>query len=265
MNKYQLFAKSLALEAGAIMSHYFEKGVAQREKADKTLVTTADEEINQLVIDRVAEAHPEHAVYGEEQSTTNQEAEFVWSCDPVDGTFLFAKGVPCNVFSLALTQHGQPIVGVVYDPYMKRMFSAVKGSGAFLNDQPIKVSDKSVFDYSLALDMEYWPGVDLELDNVEKHAEKKYGLDFYAIGSVTYCCMLVAWGRFDGVVFAGGKGKSVDVAAAKVIVEEAGGRVTDIDGNDQRYDGDINGCVITNGLIHENMISLIKEARQFEN
>lgn len=259
MDEYLTFAKQIALQAGDIMLRNFRNGVDQREKIDKTIATRADEEINELVIKGVASKYPDHAVFGEEASSKHTSKD-LWVCDPIDGTFLFSKGIPCSVFSLAYVEDGDPKVGVIYDPFLKRLYSAIKGGGAYLNDDQIHVSSKKL-DYRAALDVEDWPNSELNFDPMIKLGEKELGLDFYAIGSVAYTCSLVACGSFEAVVFAGKEAKSVDIAAAKIIVDEAGGKVTDAFGNEQRYDGDINGGVISNGVVHNDVISLIQRSR----
>jgi fructose-1,6-bisphosphatase/inositol monophosphatase family enzyme len=258
MNEYLEFAKTLATQAGEIMIKYFDSDVSQREKADQSIVTVADEEINQMVIDKVEIKYPNHSVFGEEISNIKG-STMVWSCDPIDGTFLFSKGIPCSVFSLALVEDGIPIVGVVYDPFLKNLYTACKAGGSFLNGNPIRVSDKHL-DYKAALDMEDWPNSKIDLTSKMKRAEAEKGLDFYSIGSVVYVSCLVARGMFEAVLFAGTNKKSVDISAVMIIVEEAGGKVTDVNGNEQKYDGDINGAVISNGVVHDELIEYINTA-----
>src|SRR3990167_5987378 len=140
---YLEFAKKLALQAGKIMLEHFQIGITTEMKGDNTPVTIADKAINSLVIKEISEAYPKHSVIGEEESSKKKGAEYVWVCDPIDGTLPYSLGMPINVFSLALVHDGQPIVAVVHDPYMKRLYWAEKGEGAFLNGKPIKVSQTS--------------------------------------------------------------------------------------------------------------------------
>lgn len=256
MEEYLKFAKAIALRAGEIMLHYFELGESGTEKADKTLVTKADLEINHFLIEEVAKRFPNHGVFGEEEDSGNKPPA-LWVCDPVDGTTQFAKGVPVAVFSLAFVENGKPSLGVVYDPFTKRMYSACKGSGAFLNDQKIKVSDRDL-NYQAMLDLEWWPEASFDLATPTYALSKDIHAYVLGVGSVIQTCMKVASGQYEAVIFAGTKKKSVDIAAAKVIVEEAGGKVSDIFGRDQRYDGDIKGAVISNGVVHEQILKYFK-------
>ena len=109
-------------------------------KKDGSPVTKTDLAINKLVIDRVKKYFPSHGVLGEEQSNYVEKADYVWVCDPVDGTIPFSRGMPTCMFSLGLTFKGKPILGVGYDPFIDRLIFAELGKGAFLNGKKIHVS-----------------------------------------------------------------------------------------------------------------------------
>jgi len=143
---YKDFAMGLAKEAGKIMRDNFKFGMKKEWKEDNTPVTKTDLVINALALERIKKAYPDHGVIAEEGSDFREGDEFVWVCDPVDGTIPFCHGVPTSVFSLALTHKGETIMGVVYDPFGDRMYIAEKGKGAFLNGTKIRVSTHSVFE-----------------------------------------------------------------------------------------------------------------------
>lgn len=256
MEEYLNFAKSVAKGAGDVMRKYFRSDASFIVKPDDTLVTIADEEINRLVIDRVGKKYPEHSVDGEEESIDNN-SEYVWVCDPIDGTALFNADIPMSVFSLALVIDGKPVVGVVYDPWQDRMYEAIKGAGAFMNSKPIKVSSKKLGSKNLA-NYDWMSGLEYDALSMVDDLVRNHNLYFISAGSATHAAILVASGKLCLSIFPGTKGKNVDIAAAKVIVEEAGGKVTDMYGNEQRYDQDIKGAIITNGLIHNQVIEIIK-------
>ena len=257
MNDKLEFAKSVAKEAGDIMLHYFNNGMASHYKGDNTIVTQADEEINQLVIDRVQEQYPEHGVWGEENSFNNDKKE-LWVCDPVDGTAMFARNIPTAVFSLAYVVDGEPLIGVVFDPFTNRLYTAVKGEGAFCNDESLHVNDYKFGDKQEVSNFDLWPEAELKLAPMLERLNKRSSY-FIGLGSVINACMQVARGAFVSATFAGTKGKNVDIAAAKVIVEEAGGKVTNILGEDQRYDRDIYGAIISNGKVHDVIVEAFKK------
>jgi myo-inositol-1(or 4)-monophosphatase len=252
------FAKQLALRAGEIMLKYFKKGMTSRLKDTVAVVTNADKEINRLVIDEVGKKYPDHSVLGEEESKDNN-SDLVWFCDPIDGTWPYTKGVPIATFSLALVNKGVPLIGVVYDPFTKRLYSASKGMGAYLNNERIGVSKLSVKDSTIAV--EWWPEAEYDIDPPMHRLSvdtKAYVLN---LGGVVNSASLVASGKFEACIFAGTKGKGVDIAAVKVIVEEAGGRVTDLFGKEQLYTSDINGAIISNGVVHAIILEYLKDLK----
>lgn len=258
MEDYLKFAKGLAYQAGDIMVKHFKIGVDYTEKNELStvsIVTLADREVNDLVIREVEKMYPNTSVFGEEKSV-DKKSEDVWVCDPVDGTVPYAKGLPVSVFSLALVRNGIPFLGVVFDPFMKRLYSAVRGGGAFMNDVPLKVSRNSL-NYQATVNIEWWPEADYDIDT------KCHGLSMNTktyvlhLGSTIHGACMVASGQYEAMIFAGTKGKNVDIAAVKVIVEEAGGKVTDLFGNEQRYDQDIKGAIVSNGIVHDDLIKYL--------
>lgn len=255
MKEYQKFAEDIARKAGEIMKEYFTVGVAYETKADNTPLTIADQKINDLVINEISKTFPQHSINGEEGNHTVEKSEYLWVCDPIDGTKPFTLGIPVAVFSLALVKDGEVIVGVVYDPFCDRMYSASKGNGCFLNDKKIEVSKRSEFKGMFAEQEIYRPGK----YNIEPLVTELYGKDirFMGLCAFIYPSALVAAGQIDFTLFP--HITAHDVAAIKIIVEEAGGKVTDMFGNEQRYDQPINGALVSNGLIHDELVVLAKE------
>ncbi len=250
------FAKSVALEAGDIMRKHFGKKPDSHLKANNTIVTVADEEINDLVIKRVTERYPAHDIDGEEASQ-RRGSKYVWACDPIDGTSSFIMGLPVSVFSLALVIDGQPEVGVIYAPFSDHLYWASRGCGAYMNSRSIHVSQHSL-DGRVEMNVDWWPSAPWDVMQVVH--DLAYEKDVYVttVGSTTHAAALVARGEFVASVFVGTKGKNVDIAAAKVIVEEAGGKVTDLFGREQRYDQDIRGAVLSNGIVHEEIVKAMR-------
>ena len=251
------FAKSVALEAGDIMRKYFGKKPDSHLKANNTIVTIADEEINQLVIKRVAERYPAHDIDGEEASQ-RRGSKYVWACDPIDGTASFIMGLPVSVFSLALVIDGQPEVGVIYAPFSDHLYWASRGHGAYMNNRPIYVNQHSLDD-RVEMNIDWWPSAPWDVMQVVHDIAYEKDVYVTTVGSTTHAAALVAHGEFVASVFTGTKGKNVDIAAAKVIVEEAGGKVTDLFGQEQRYDQDICGAVLSNGIIHEEIVKAMRK------
>ena len=254
-NEYLKFAKEMCKMAGEVMKKYFYQDSGISYKGDRTILTLADKEINHILIEKVKEKFPKHSVDGEEEKFGK--SKYVWVCDPVDGTAMYARHIPVAVFSLALVVDGVPEVGVVYDPFLDNLYSAVKGEGAYCNDKKISVNDFSLEDERSIGQFDMWPAAEYNVIPVMNELYKK--TYFVGIGSIIRASVCVASGDFTCCIFPGTKGKNCDIAAVKVIVEEAGGKVTDLFGNEQRYDEPINGAVISNGIVHEELIKSAKE------
>ena len=257
MEEYLEFAKEIAAEAGKIMLKYFKEDNGANYKFDQTIVTKADLEINSYLVEKVKEKFPTHSVDGEEEQFGK--SDYVWVCDPVDGTAMYARHIPVAVFSLALVINGESTVGVVYDPFTDSLYTAVKGQGAYKNGVQIHVNDVSLEDRRSVSNYDMWPEAHYNIyDSIKELGKKTY---FVGVGSVIRACMCVANGDFNLAIFPGTKHKNCDIAAAKVIVEEAGGIVTDIFGDEQRYDQDINGAVISNGKVHDEVIEVLRKLK----
>lgn len=254
-SEYLDFAKDIAKYAGKVMLKYFNQENGEKYKGDRTIVTLADTEINSYLINQVKEKYPNHAVDGEEEKYG--ESNYKWICDPVDGTAMYARHIPVAVFSLALLIDGVPVLGVVYDPFTDNMYSALKGNGTYKNDKKIEVSDITFDDMRSVANFDIWPAAEYNiLEPIKELGKKTY---LVAIGSVIRASMCVANGEFNAAIFPGTIHKNCDIAAVKIIVEEAGGKVTDMFGKEQRYDEDINGAIISNGIVHSEILEVIKK------
>ena len=246
-------AVEIAATASEIMLRYFDAGLSAEWKADDTPVTIADRTINDMVIDRIAARYPDHGVVGEEASRNRPEATMQWVCDPIDGTVPFLLGIPTNVFALALCEEGKPIVSVIADPYLSRTYTATHGGGSFCNDRRLSVSATAglpgaMMNVSGRSDGDPASGAaiyrDLEAAGVSQ-------MHHY---SMLYEAVQVAAGKFDAAIYA--KSHPWDAAAGALLVTEAGGRVTDLLGRNQRYDRTITGAVFSNGHVHDDLVAL---------
>lgn len=253
-------AKQLTAEAGQIMLKYFNTAASNPQlKSDKTIVTKADTEINELVIATLQKQTPTYSVWGEEQSAILEGSPYTWVCDPVDGTQPFSKAIPISTFSLALVdKSGKSVLGVVYDPFQDRLYEAVVNGGAYLNGSKITVSETPQLD-NACIDEELWINHQEKVSfDDPKDALNKQGAKVTTLCSAVITGCFVAQGSYDAMMF--GQGKPEDIAALSVIVTEAGGKVTDLFGNDQRYDANIRGAIVSNGLIHADLVELMQGA-----
>ena len=253
MKEYLEFAEEIARYAGKIMLKYFNVNNKDSYKGDKTIVTLADREINSYLIERVKERYPNHCVDGEEE--VFGKSNYVWVCDPIDGTSMYARHVPVAVFSLALVIDGKSMVGVIYDPFLDNMYTAISGRGAYCNNKLIRVNNSKLDDIRTMCHCDMCSHSDFDVLKFLSVASNS--ISFNDIGSIARASMCVASGYYSLAIFTGNKHKNCDVAAVKVIVEEAGGKVTDLYGSDQRYDGDIRGAIISNGTVHNDIIEII--------
>jgi fructose-1,6-bisphosphatase/inositol monophosphatase family enzyme len=259
------FAKALAREAGDIMRRYFRADdIGTEWKEDNTPLTVADTAVNELVIAKVKENFPDYGVIGEEDNYET-DREMVRVVDPIDGTMPYTLGIPVSTFSLGLVDRsdGHAVLGVVYDPQLDELYTAVRGGGAFLNGRPIhttaatdlKNSYLSVIGgggphHRISL---YHPGAYADLALAE-------GTKVLCLYSQVYSAAKVASGDLIGSVF--GYGSPWDSAAVSLLVEEAGGVVTDVHGQKRRYDDWADGCILSaNQTVHDRLLELVKAAQ----
>lgn len=260
MEEYLKFAKSLAEESAVIAFKYFGFETEVTMKSDFSPVTEADKLINDLVIERVNSTYPEHSILGEEKSNIKENSKYIWVCDPIDGTMPFSNGLPIFTFSLALVDqsNGQPILGIVNDPIMKNMYWAYKDGGAYRNGEKISVIKNETL-YNTYLNTE-GSGKSMGFSNLpllKLLSEQKCKV--MKLLSVVYGSIQIANGKFSGTVFYGPYAH--DVAALKIIIEEAGGKVTDLNGEERRYDQEGLGFIASNGFVHEELLECVKAGK----
>lgn len=256
MEEYLEFACSIAKYAGEEIRKNFLKIDNVGFKEDKTVVTEVDKKINHYLIEQVNKRFPGHSVIGEEEKDVHG-SNCIWVCDPVDGTGMFTDGVPVSVFSLAFVVDGEVQVGVVYDPYLDRMYTAIRGMGAYCNGERISVNKLKYGDLGYRVNYEMWNNAKFDTMSIARSMLDKVRLS--SIGSVARSCMAIASGAFSCDLFPGVEHANCDIAASSLIVEEAGGCVTDFYGNPQKYDSDINGAIITNGISHSDVLEKVKK------
>lgn len=247
-----------ALHAGAdVLKHYFE-GTFEVSSKDtiNNLVTEADKKSEEAIIQVIKDDYPEHFILSEEAGELSTASNFKWIIDPLDGTVNFANNIPICCISIGLEQDGNMIMGAVFNPFMNELFFAEKGKGAFLNNKPLRVSTKKQVESAcLVTGFPYrWATIDTDPIPVFERFIRK-GLPVRRLGSAAIDLCWVAAGRFDG--FWEYNLNPWDIAAGYLIVEEAGGRISNFKGDPYSvYDKQ---TLATNGLIHEEMIQVIHE------
>jgi myo-inositol-1(or 4)-monophosphatase len=256
--EYLEFAVDLARSAGDVLKHYMDRDKQVELKGRANLVTVADKESEALIINGIRERYPSHAILAEESGTSGPSAasKGKWIIDPLDGTTNFAHQYPFFCVSIAFEQEGQISCGAVYDPWRDEMFSAARGWGAFVNGERITVSD--VQRLGSALIMTGFPyGFRDKIQTVLAQFEA-FLIESQAVrrgGSAALDMCYVALGRVDG--FWEMDLYPWDTAAGLVILEEAGGKVTDFSGN--RFSIYGKEMVASNRSIHEEMLRVLKK------
>jgi myo-inositol-1(or 4)-monophosphatase len=250
-----------AVKAGeAELSRFFNKSfIVSNKEGINNLVTEADHASEKAILDVIYKEFPDHHILSEEAGEIIQDSNYKWIIDPIDGTVNFAHSIPLCCVSIAVEYKGEIILASVYNPIMNELFFAEKGKGATLNDKPIRVSKKqnvvnaclvTGFPYTY-LDMPNGP-----LQIFEKLIRK--GIPVRRLGSAATDLCWVAAGRFDG--FYEHKLQAWDSAGGYLIVEEAGGKVTDFNGS--KFSPYQPHILATNGDIHEEMLAVINNEKE---
>ena len=215
------------------------------------LVTQADTESEQAIFKVIKQDYPDHYILSEESGELKMDSAVKWIIDPIDGTVNFANGIPICCVSIGIEQNGKMILGAVYNPFMNEFFFAEKDSGSTLNDKKIKVSDKEDILRSCLVTGFPYSYLDVPNGPVQIFEKLlKQGIPIRRLGSAAIDLCWVAAGRFDG--FYEHNLKTWDSAAGFLIVEEAGGKITDFKGD--YYSPYQPNIVATNGKIHDDLL-----------
>jgi myo-inositol-1(or 4)-monophosphatase len=248
-------AREAALSAGEILERYFrDRGFEIDQKGKDNPVTTADFEADHEIKRLLRPPFPEYGWLSEETADNPDRLSRrrVWIVDPLDGTKEFIKGIPEFVVSIALAEDGQPILGVTYNPIRREMFWCVRGSGCYMDSQAVRVTLTPSLAHATVL---------ASRSETSRGEWKSYEgkLRVNPIGSVAYKLALVAAGRADAT-FTRTPKSEWDIASGAALIVEAGGRITDIDGSEMRFNKPsvkLKGFVASNTLLHEEIERLV--------
>jgi myo-inositol-1(or 4)-monophosphatase len=249
-------AIDLCRAAGDILNYYADRDKLVEFKGHANLVTIADKKSEELIIGGILGRYPSHSILAEESGTMQPGAAVKWIIDPLDGTTNFAHGYPFYCVSIAVEEKGEVICGAVYDPIREEMFSATRGAGAYRNGEPLRVSD--VTKLSQALLITGFPYNFREHIDTVMQQFGKFLVASQAVrrgGSAALDLCYVAAGRLDG--FWELHLQPWDTAAGRIILEEAGGRVTDFKGGP--FSIYMKQILASNGLLHDEMRAVLGE------
>jgi myo-inositol-1(or 4)-monophosphatase len=255
LDDLQAIAIRAVRESGKIQKEWLGRDKRIEFKGAINLVTEVDKRCEQRIVEIIKKAFPQHNILTEETLMPELPSPFRWIVDPLDGTTNYAHGYPCFCTSIALELEGEIVLGSVYDPLLDELFTAQQGKGAFLNNERISVSATEQLTNALICtgfpyDLRESPENNLDHFNLFFMEARAIRRD----GSAALDLCYVAAGRFDG--FWELKLYPWDVAAGKLLVEEAGGKVSDFRGGPLAIYGQ--EILATNGRIHEKMIGVLR-------
>ncbi len=255
MASYVDTAAEIAREAGAVILDYGKRRIGFELKGEFDLVTEADRASEKLIVERLLKHFPSHSIVAEEGGGQQTNSEYHWYVDPLDGTTNFAHGFPAFNVTLALEKGGELVAGVVFDPLRKEMFSAERGSGAFLNGEPIRVTRTAAIESTLVATG--FPSRKRHL-NVNVHFYYQLAMLSHGVrraGSAALDLAYVACGRLDAFWEFGLK--PWDMAAGVLLIREAGGVCTGMRGEPF----DLRGPHVLgdNGAVHGAIVELFSQ------
>lgn len=251
-------AKEAAIEAGKVIQKYsgqvHQKSIKKDDVSD--FATEADLEAEELIVSILSKAFPKHNIIAEENEKTQKGSEYTWVIDPIDGTFSFEIGMPFYSVSIGLLKNNKPLLGVIYNVALNQLYWAIDGQGAYLNGNRIHVSKRNVVSEAGAvLDVGHRQRRQAKFNLYIEPLLNKVGY-VYSLGSAVAVLALVAQGILDADV---NQAWIWDFAAGAVIVREAGGKVTDFEGNEPDWSKERLDIVASNGLIHDEILEALKK------
>lgn len=257
-DKFLIVAKEAALDAGRIIASYFgkEHQYKYKNESKSDFATQADLESQAKIVDILTKNFPSHNIIAEENARINNNSEYTWVIDPLDGTFSFSIGMPNFAVSIGLLKNHKPVLGVVFYVMTNDLYYAQKDQGAFLNGKKIQVSKKdNLVQASMIVDLGHSHSRGPKMDLYIIPLSLKLG-QMYSIGTTAGALALAGRGAQDGVI---AQAWIWDFVAGTVIVREAGGKVTDFKGEEPDWTKDRLNVLATNGLIHQVILEAINK------
>ncbi|MEX0649396.1 MAG: inositol monophosphatase [Candidatus Andersenbacteria bacterium] len=257
------YLHGLAKQAGRVMRTHFDSDLTSTWKEDETPVTIADHAINSLVRSQLSRDFPGITLVGEEGGHHIQDSEYRIFEDSIDGTIPYVASLPVSTFCISVLKGNEPIAAVIHDPFLKRTWMAGRGEGAFLRSKEVSrqlhVSDKTSLKRS-HVSLIGWKGSQYNLPEVTARVQQA-GAKWSNLCSIAICGGLIARGTMEASVFPAIRGW--ETAAMQLLVEEAGGKATDIHGRLLTYgqNAEIEGHIISNGHLHDELVQIVAECQ----
>jgi len=246
-------AKEASVKAGKLLMRRF--GGANRiiYKSDKDLVTEADVEAEKKIMSMIKKRFPDHGILAEESGDSRSKSDYTWVIDPLDGTNNFAYGLPLFGVSIALLDGKMPVVGVINMPVFGELYYSQREGGAFLNGKPVRVSGrKKLSKMPLVHDSDFVLNREKMLSGIGRLSDKVFNIR--VLGAATANFVQVIRGTAD--IYVEYAIKPWDIAAGCMLVEEAGGKVTDFSG--KRWTPWSKNLLVSNGKAHDAVLRIIR-------
>ena len=253
-DKFRTIAEKAAIQAGKVVfAKYGHTTVTM--KPDHSPVTNSDLDSEKLITSLIHKNFPDHSIISEEAGPELKDSEYTWIVDPLDGTRNYSVKIPFFCVSIALIKDQQPILGVIYYPVQKELFTAELGKGSYLNQQPIKINKDIEFETAFITIANARDKISRERAGKFYLALKPINYAVRQVGSVALELCYVGAGRFGATVMVACN--SWDIMAGALIVKEAGGIVTDFNG--KPFDKDSIDILASSPTIYQNLLKLVNE------
>lgn len=253
--EYREFAESVLKECGEIVVEWRGKkspveGLYLNEAVSKY--------VSEHIAKRIEESYPAHCLYTKGSRDVG-EVEYEWICDPLDGAFVYYKGLTSCVISMTLVHGGNPIIAAIFQPFTHDMYLAMDGCGVRKNGVLLEHNKQKLEKY-MCIDEEWWPEAYYDIDRVVHGLSREYEMYPIHLGSVVYSACLVVEGVFTATLFGGRLvGKNHEAAAVMLLMKESGGRYTDLNGDEIGFKGTMFGFIISTRQAHDQILTGVKK------
>ncbi|MHA2365736.1 MAG: inositol monophosphatase family protein, partial [Candidatus Hodarchaeales archaeon] len=245
--------KAIALNAGKVLLDRFKSANRINIKSDMSLVTEADLKANAIILESLEKKFPNHSILSEETGLKDQDSDYLWIIDPLDGTTNFSNHIPFFAVSIGLLYKNTPLIGVVYSPFQDELFYAEYKKGAYLNGHSIKVDNKKNLDTAfLAFDNGRNPEIRMKMIRIYQKLKLRNNV-MRQVGAAALELCYVAAGRFGGFIMPGVN--SWDVIAGSFIVNEGFGITTDF--KNVPFSMKSHDLLASSPLLHEHLLEVI--------
>ncbi len=248
------FLEVVLRECGDIITTWHQR----QSPSNKYLNEYVTTEVNNHILSKLKNELPGHELFTKGSADTGTK-EYEWICDPLDGAFIYSKGMTSVVISMTLVHGGEPVLAGIYQPFLKDLYLATVRKGITKNGQKLPRISRGLTKYE-AINAEWWPAASYNVDQVVRKLSIEHDLYPLHIGSVVYSACLVAEGTLVASLFGGHLvGKNHEAAAVMLLMQEAGGKYTDLRGHNIGFEGVIPGFIISTPEAFSDILSNVED------